>query len=361
MAYTLGEVINEMFYVGTPGEVFTRVASFIDGQPVVWNPEFTDLANGWYQYTYQPLVAGSYSWGGASGANQVAINFDIDAIGSDNNITVYISDSGLTLLEARRLIAGRAGSYLDLEASAQTSGLTFRDQFNLRDDSLLYRGAEILFYTGNNAGERRRVIGFSPASGTLTLSEPALPGDTLPGDEAGMFNIKSAPLRMQQIDREINAAIREAHPHTGTRATFAAGTFSQDSPTILIPATMTHVEVLTYDDNGTVVTIPRATWDGGPGWSAIYGSGAVMINGGWIYSANGHNVTMLGRARHPAVKYDTDLIGVDQEWLVEYVTGLLMLSRKDEYAGQGAGRINRVDQLRAKIAWIPGPDTVEVR
>lgn len=82
MTVYLGDTQTELFYrEGGAGETFTRVESAIDGVDTTWNPTFTDLGSGWYQYTYAPSVTGIHTWGGTGDQGPpIALSFDVDPV-----------------------------------------------------------------------------------------------------------------------------------------------------------------------------------------------------------------------------------------------------------------------------------------
>lgn len=88
MAIYVGETASETFATGVAGETFTRVASYIDGTAVTWNPTFTDLTGGSYRYSYVTTTVGPHEWvGTGSATGLVFINFDVDAVTSAPTVT----------------------------------------------------------------------------------------------------------------------------------------------------------------------------------------------------------------------------------------------------------------------------------
>lgn len=271
----------------------------------------------------------------------------------------------VALSELRKTVARRVKSYLDLEATDLSAGLTFQDNLNLVDDASMYRGAEILWYTGVNAGQRRRVIGSSLQGGTLTLSGPALPGSTAAGDKAGLFNLRNRAFRLQEIDAAINSAILEAHPHNAEsyRET-VSGTFDKTSPVISIPSSFTHVHRLEFLDpvDNEWVVVPKATYESGPGWYPELSVPALRVNGSWRDVMNGKQTRISGRKRAAQLSLATDSTATDVEWLVESAVAMLIMSQRDsETAAFGQYKQNRIDALRVRLGWLPEADTVEVR
>lgn len=189
MVWAVGSPITESFEVGSTGQTFTRIASYIDGVSAVWNPTFSELGNGFYRYTYTPEAVGAWEWVGTStDGTRVTINVQVitadqamiavSLAGADVTYVAPLSADGGTV----RLIQG------DSYAAAQSRQLIW----NLTGQPDLTGATTTLTIIVKHVTVTSTATVTNPAGGSPTITATLTTDDTdaLPA-AVGVFDLSA--------------------------------------------------------------------------------------------------------------------------------------------------------------------------
>lgn len=333
--YVVGDEISESLYVGATGLTFTRIASYINGDPVTWSPTFVEIGSGFYRWSRQSAIgdtAGSYEWAGtASDGTPVPINFDLNASAVVTTASV-VTTSGSTRKQVRRDVLADLGDILILTATGDGTDVTLIDTDNLYGEVDAYRGREVRFTggTAGNLGEIRYVTGSSASQRAIGWGV-ALPADTATGDEAELVNTRGLGFRSLDVDRTIARALRSLagdsralFPLEAETETFARGTG------IAIPATFRTVEDVLWqepDDEAIWHAIPKANRAEGQGWWVDRAERELKITGRPALRSDTMTVKIMGLGVPSEPNSDDDTIPVSHDWLVAATQALLARAR----------------------------------
>lgn len=265
---------------------------------------------------------------------------------------------GITRGDMRRAIATDLADYRALTAT-DGSTTTLTDPLELLEYEDTYVGADVLFTSGSNSGQRRRVTASTMATQTITFNTD-LPHAVVAGDTADLYNIGGRGFRLPDYDREISRAIDEVKRFNLLSRQSDPLTFAYDSPAIALPADWIGVYAVTAsasDPDCDDRRLPAARYEGTPGWF-LRPDGFVVIGGSWRSWLDGLTVTLSGYQMHPDLATDDDLIYANQEWLRLRVKANLLERKRDRDAAQWSVEFaNRANALRPLLKTQTEPNT----
>ncbi len=205
---------------------------------------------------------------------------------------------------------------------------SFRDSETLQGPNDAYKGSDLYFVTGVNAGKQRRIQSSSLA--TTQLNWATAVTAVVAGNEAELWNLRGMGVNALHVNDAINDAINSLAKNVWipTSATVTAA-FDEDAPTIAIPAALTRgFYGLDWQD-----TTNTGLWyeiDGGgefprPGWWYDAANHVIQIDGYWRNLADRSTVRINGYGGTAELTADTDATPIDSEALVtEAVSNLLV-------------------------------------
>jgi hypothetical protein len=324
----IGQQYTERFRTASASETFTiSGATKPDGS--AWSgPTITDLGSGSYRLSFTPDVEGVWEatlTGGTSGEVLVG-EWDIAAY--DTSVGgVASTPPTITRAELRSRVAAKLGDRLSLTATDDSDTTHFIDTLHLGSMLENPRHREMVFLSGSNAGEVRRITVSDLTTSTLTLNA-ALPVATATGDTAEVYNFRGKNLALEDYHTAINEAIDAAWP--AVKVPFSvdvAADFDSQNPVLTIPATITHIDRVEYlDTNGDYQWIDPAVTPGGYGWEIDPYAGTITVRGSrYLYLADGLTVRLTGGAREAPLTTDSDTTQIDPQWLVLQATANIAL------------------------------------
>jgi hypothetical protein len=273
-----------------------------------------------------------------------------------------------TLLELREMVALNTKDGWELTATAPSGDArTFKDALNLYEDIDYFRGCEVCLTSGTNRGEVRRVTGSDRDTQTITLTAPDLPAIPQPGDTAILVNRRGHGFRIQELDRALNTAIRQAHPQNKVpMGEVLTDLYSADLVSVVIPDAYTHL------------ILPATSWQDTDGlWHPIRPAPAPCLNGVWVeisptptlslggdvrWWADGRPLRIAGYGRAAPLADMDDATTTDPEWLAAEASAMLLLGmRREENLAWGQYWKNLADALRPKLARNSAAGTVKIR
>lgn len=235
-----------------------------------------------------------------------------------------------TTLKALRRKVGKRIPGEQLVVLTATGGDTtsFRDSRNLPGPNDAYKGADLYFVTGSNAGEQLRIQSSAQATNQLNWSTAATA--VVVGDEAELWNLRGIGVNAIQVNDAINDAIASLAKNVWIPVSATiADDFDQDTPTVAIPATLTRgVYSVDWQDS-----VQDGIWqqiDGGGevpryGWWYDAANAVIQIDGTWRSAIHGRTIRVLGYGGTDTLDADTDTTPIDSEALVtEAVANLLV-------------------------------------
>jgi hypothetical protein len=334
--FTVGQTARASNYLLTAGQTWTRIASTITPPEsvtpvsVVWNPTFPDLGGGAYEASYTVTSIGFWSWyGTATDGTPWTIEWDVDP-GASQAI-VGLGDNSLRSL--RRSVAGKIPGEQVLILTATGGDTTsFRDAENLQGPNDAYKGADLYFVDGLNAGKKRRIISSDRVLGQLNWSQ-AVTAAVEEGDEAELWNQRGIGVGPDQVNAAINDAISSLAKHVWIPVTATLpDDFDQESPTFAVPAGLTRgIYSVNWQDD-----LDAGVWydiDGGGevprhGWWYDAGNGVIQIDGWARYHVHGRALRVMGYGGTATLSADTDTTPIDREAVVtEAVSNLLVVNQ----------------------------------
>jgi hypothetical protein len=272
----------------------------------------------------------------------------------------------VTFDELIRRLADEFGDLVVLTATANgaVGKTTFVDTERVNTGTEDLDGREITFTSGSNDGLSRTITSSVDTTGTLTFA--AVTAQTATSDTAEVTNKRGRGFLRAEYKRWINRAIDRAAGLAKIEALgTVSGLFSVDDPETTVPAALTEVfKVEWQDSNGFWNEIRKASRWGNDGWTAIRGSGKVRIMGAPARQANGRTLQVWGYARQDTLSADSDTCALDTDWVIAwaaYHMGRANLDRKPELAStlMLMERDERMDE--ARLRRLRHPDTMSVR
>lgn len=240
------------------------------------------------------------------------------------------------------------GEMLVLTATAAGAVDAITDEVRLgaRGDnapSLLNR---IGYFSGgfSNDGHECRTTSFLSSTRTLSFS-PAADNIVDEGDEMELWSIADRAGDVGSIHRLINESIRNVSGLSGAEVYDTATTFNWRSPQIDIPTGWSHLGGIDWTDRyGMVSEIRERDVLVRPSLRTV------EIKGRGSALSNGRSVTLWGHLRSTALTDDTDETGVDGEWIVESVIGIMALAQSWKATDGGAAAERRANFWASRSA-----------
>ncbi len=285
-----------------------------------------------------------------------------------------VATGGTSRAELRRRIALELGDFDQLEATKAGSTTTFFDELRARKPTGAFRARDVLVVSGTaaNVGLTRRVQDSNAETQSLTL-QPALPAATAVGDVVELYNERGTGWPVSEYHRVINSALRLAYPDhlqpiAADVAPISVGTSDHYAVHVLTPPpTMTHLHSVVATDLGGGFRIPRAVRLGAPGYWIDKASGTVTLSGAfWPYGGVPGTLRLEGYAESADLLTDEDRTTVDEEWLVTWCMGRLLLSTAHRNADPDRERrgyflTQEAQQLRRRVRTLFAPNTESLR
>jgi hypothetical protein len=362
--YVAGDTIQEPYVSDSlaTGLTFTRVASYVNGSAVVWNPTITEVGNGAYLFTYvssSDSTLGSWVWiATASNGETVTWPFDLNA--TTATVTVVSASAASltqTLAQLRRRLARELGDYTAITCTANGTTTTLIDTQRVNSATQDMKGRIIVSTNGTNTGLQRVVTSFTDSTGTLGFS--ALTAATAPNDTFDVFNKRGKGFAPSDYDAAINDAINDAFPLCLIEqvATITPAFDADAGGELTVPASFVYVHTVEYqDEDGYWHNLPRSSRHAGYGWTADAAAGELRILGAPGRSIDGFTVRLTGYGRQGTLSSDSDTCAIPAEWLIYKAAAALCLSAIDKdptygpkvsvYEGRANGLRTRIRTLR---------------
>lgn len=217
---------------------------------------------------------------------------------------------GSSLRDLRRAVGRQVRDLTVLTATADGQDTYLIDNRNLVAGDDIWKGRDLYFVDGTteNLGEIRRSIASSRSDHKISW-QVALPAITHMGDEVEAWNLRSRGWHPFEVNAAINDAILTADT-TFNVPTYAdiAGLFNQDAPLITVPAALTRVFAVEWqDEDGEWHTIDRANAPDQYGYYVNRGMGTISVNGTDLrYRMNGATLRLRGYGTLNQLTSDTD-------------------------------------------------------
>lgn len=278
------------------------------------------------------------------------------------NVDLLVQWGGRSLAELRHDVADYLGDLLVLRASAEGDSSHFVDDFNINGAAISLNGRHLVVSTGPNAGHHARVTATDGSSNRITFT-PAAPGAFEIGDEVELYNEHSRGWSMQQIDRAINGAIRDAYPlaklHVSVELSPA---FDMDTATITLPSEFTHIHEVGFADplRGGYLPLRKGQWYG---WFP-QPNGQMTIRDMPAFFAHGRILRLVGYGKFPELRKDTDRTTLRAEYIIKTAVARLIesgINREDSRASLILKSAQDAERERTKIRTKDHADTVKVR
>jgi hypothetical protein len=354
MAYTVNEIISEVFETGVVGETFTTVASYRDGISLSWQPSFSEVGSGFYLYQFIPNQPGSWAWSGqGSLSGPLTINFEVDPTSTAPPPLEALGGT-TSLAELVEAVALRSLDLIQTEATEERADFqSWVDVNNLIEDNAFFAGMELYIKTGANAGLTRRIANSDYASGTLSWEQP-VPATILAGDEANLYNRAGLGHTYREYAQAINMVIRELANNAMRRVTLPATTIpTYDQPGLPLDASQLS-KVCSVSYLGADGMIRHLRRNKQHGWWAQNGDTMLQFtgNGLGIVANLTTPVTLYGYLKAAPLLSPSDRTFVDPEWLAETAAGVLQNANPDNAGNLAPGQYlrNRADAMRGKMA-----------
>lgn len=356
-----------------PGSSVTVVDAY-DPSGMVFVPIIDDLGSGLYRVTWDTDSEGIYT---------LRLSADLTDVGDEAQIfefetrvlpsaqddeTPFSSVVGSTLDDLVQRVARACRDLLSTTASEDSDSGTWHDDLELvaRSPKAL-KGASLFVKTAaaaENIGREVRVR--DSVDGALVLS-PALPADVRRGDRAYLTNLESSGFVRRSYVESLNDHIADIFPNCLRPASWTFTTvFDGAAPYLVPPEEFTHL---------TTVGYPASQWspsedfipqfginDYSAGWYWDEAQGRIVIQGGYVGAVSGMYLTIRGFGRWGALESDSDVTGIDSQWLVQQTAGDMILSLRDaRRQSEAAMHINRADGYLPKAITNLPPNTIRIR
>lgn len=221
--------------------------------------------------------------------------------------------TGITRKTLRQTLGFELGDIVLIKATSAGGTTTFTDANHIHPAS--YKGRFILFTSGTNNGEIRRITGGTPPSIDWGV---AVPASTAVNDEAELWNMNGVGWRPDVVNEHIRMAHR--------RALESDMLFYLDDTSVVwdstqgwadIPQEFRGISDIQFaDGTGSWFSIPRSPRPSGPGYWINRYQRRIEINGDFRTRVNGRTFRILGTAREDELTQDTHRTLVNAEWLV---------------------------------------------
>jgi hypothetical protein len=252
--------------------------------------------------------------------------------------------------ELRRMIGNTLGDVTELTATAlgTTTKLIDAVTFSGAVESPLNR--DIIFTSGTNANLIRRVLTYD-ASGTF-ITFAAVTAAVAAADTAEMYNFRGRGWRIPEVHRALNQAVEYSWPlYREPYSVSVAAVFDSSTGLLTIPATLTHVYGLQYQDTDlTWRPVPSAVTRYGQGWTVNLQSGVIDVRGVSTIP-NGATVRLEGFKKPTALTTDASTTAINPEWLVSKTCAILCMGGVErDPANYNLGQIHDQKAERIKSA-----------
>ena len=229
----------------------------------------------------------------------------------------------------RQYMGRQVGDLTSLTATANGSTTTFVDTTSLVSAVETAKGRDIIFTSTPNLGIIRRITAADMTTGTLTFAAVT---STVAGNTAELYNFRGKGWRVEEYHDAINRAIASAfRPYYQPFNAVIAAVFDDATGDLTVPAGITHVEDLEFEDpNGIWQTVPQAGGRGQSGWWADQYANTINVRD-WRFTSlmDGQNLRLIGWTRPTLMTAETSVTYIDQEWLISKASSLLCLSALD--------------------------------
>lgn len=225
-----------------------------------------------------------------------------------------------TRLSLRRTIGGRIpGEQFVVLVATAGSTTTFTDADALQGPTDAYKGADLYLLSGANAGKQRRVQS-STNTGQLNWQSPVAAA-VVAGDGAELWNQRGIGVKATEVNDAIDDAL--AVLSRGAWDSVVASVvlpFDQDSPTVVIPATLTRgIYGLYYQDpvrDGIWHEVAGGGEDPRVGWWYDRAAHTLVVGGAWTGVIDTYALRVQGYGTVAALAGDTDATPIDAEAVV---------------------------------------------
>lgn len=278
----------------------------------------------------------------------------------------YTVINGITRRELRRRILHELGDVIVVTATANGSNVTMIDQSRLTGEPNAYRGQQCLIVSeGLNNGEERYVTGSDRSSRSITFDYP-LPADTEIGDEAELCNFRGMGYRFDGVHRAIEYAVESAST-TATEAVAmdVAASFDRVPGTITIPDDWVSINGVQWrdDDDQPWQNMTASSRTQGSGWSVDRANRTISVGSERGYRIDEKSTRIYGFRRAMVPETDSDIVGVNAEWLVAEAVAHLSKAAYRRTPTREREQMMAIDQqqagiLRSRVLRRTGPNVV---
>lgn len=209
-----------------------------------------------------------------------------------------------------------------IRCTATGTTTTAIDAINLSEpeDSLLGRVGWVVSGTANNLYSTIRVTANDPELLNITFT-PALTAVTAANDEIELWNVLDQGVTPYDVHDLINHAIESVADEYFVADLDDEQTFDKDAPVLDIPATWRWLEGVDWEDaNGFWHPVPQRAL------RVDQASRTVEILYPQSIQANTREVRLRGGTRPASLSSDTSTTPVDAEYLINYVSYLVLLN-----------------------------------
>ena len=227
-----------------------------------------------------------------------------------------------SLGELRRRLGRLLGDMVTVTATDDETDGSFTDVVRLGTQIESPRHADIIFTSGSNAGLIRRITSADLNTGTITFETVATA--TLTGDTAEIHNMRAKGWPVPEKHDAINQAIAASWPSYKEPITVElTDAFDLASPVLAVPATMTHVSGVQYEQtDGDWIDLPSAYW------TLDHFLGEITVQGASFRSVmDGLSVRLIGGKRPEPLVDDDDTTTVRPDYVVHQAASLLCQTR----------------------------------
>lgn len=209
-----------------------------------------------------------------------------------------------------------------------------------------------------NMVDSTSTITFTPACANANLVEV--------GDVVSIYNKRGKGFSPAQYKAAINDAINDAFPLGRIEIiSTISGDFDADTPEITVPASMTHVHTVEWqDDEGDWHVLMKATRSNEQGWRADPAAGQIRLQGIAASQADGYSVRVSGYGRQDVLTADSDTCALNAEYVIARACYHLTygnIDRDEKYAQTTTGYEKEAKALRMRLRRIERTDSELIR